>query len=49
MRLNKLEEEQTIIEELVKQLQGVFVNSLILFKYDKATYLDVIAAQTNRL
>lgn len=49
VQIEKLEEQQTIAENLVKQADTVVNNSLTLYKYNEATYLEVIMAQTNKL
>lgn len=48
-QLQKLEEEQQITEQLVVKAGDVVNQSLTLFKYDRATYLEIILAQTNKL
>ncbi|WP_313001631.1 TolC family protein [Chryseobacterium gleum] len=47
--LNKLEEQQKISEQLVLQAKSNVNNSLMLYKYNEATYLDVLLSQTNKL
>lgn len=49
VQIEKLEEQQAIAENLVKQAETVVNNSLTLYKYNEATYLEVIVAQTNKL
>ncbi|KIO51847.1 TolC family protein [Flavobacterium hibernum] len=49
VQIQKLEEQQIIAQALVTRTEHVVVNSLTLYKYNEANYLDVIVAQTNRL
>lgn len=47
--IEKLEEQQKINAGLVYKSENAIQNSMTLFKYDMATYIEVIAAQTNKL
>lgn len=49
VQIQKLEEQQVIAQALVRRTEHLVVNSLTLYKYNEANYLDVIAAQTNKL
>lgn len=49
VQIDKLEEQQLIAESLVKKADTVVNNSLTLYKYGEATYLEVIIAQANKL
>ncbi len=48
-QLEKLEQQHQITEQLVLKADAVVGQALTLFKYDSATYLDIILAQTNKL
>lgn len=49
VQIEKLKEQQTIAESLVQQAETVVNNSLTLYRYGEATYLEVILAQSNKL
>ncbi|PBJ07996.1 TolC family protein [Flavobacterium sp. ACN6] len=49
VQIEKLEAQQKIAEGLVERTKSVVTNSLTLYKYNEATYLDVITAQTSKL
>lgn len=47
--IEKLKEQQAVAESLVKQSDTLINNSLKLYQFGEATYLEVILAQTNKL
>lgn len=49
VQIEKLEEQQKIAEGLVDKADEVVKNSLTLYQYNEATYLEVILAQSNKL
>lgn len=49
VQIQKLEQQQAIAEGLVERSKSIVTNSLTLYKYNEANYLDVIVAQTNKL
>ncbi|WP_292010598.1 efflux transporter outer membrane subunit [Chryseobacterium sp.] len=49
VQIEKLEEQQVIAEGLVKKSDEAVKKADILFKYNSATYVEVILAQTNKL
>ncbi|MNJ95430.1 Outer membrane protein OprM precursor [compost metagenome] len=49
VKIQKLEEQRLIAGEVIKQSREIVDKSLLLYKYNEATYLEVIIAQTNRL
>ncbi len=49
IQIEKLEVQQKIAESLVTKAEDVVNNSLTLYRFNEATYLEVIVAQSNRL
>lgn len=49
VQIEKLEEQQAIAQGLVQKAEKVVHNSLTSYKYNEATYIEVIVAQTNKL
>lgn len=49
VKIQKLEEQRLIAREVIKQSREIVDKSLLLYKYNEGTYLEVIIAQTNRL
>lgn len=49
IQIQKLEEQQKISEGLVRKSNEAVEKADLLFKYNSATYLEVILAQTNKL
>ena len=49
VQIDKLEEQETIAIGLVEKADVVVTNSLKLYQFGEATYLDVILAQSNKL
>ncbi len=49
VQIDKLEEQETIAVGLVEKADVVVTNSLKLYQFGEATYLDVILAQSNKL
>lgn len=49
VQIQKLEEQQKIAEGLVKKSNEAVQKADLLFKYNSATYVEVILAQTNKL
>ncbi|MFL9831803.1 TolC family protein [Flavobacterium sp. ST-87] len=49
VQIQKLEQQQKIAEGLVERSKTIVTNSVTLYKYNEANYLDVIIAQTNKL
>lgn len=49
VQIDKLEEQETIASGLVEKADVVVNNSLKLYQFGEATYLDVILAQSNKL
>jgi len=44
-----LDEQRLIAADVIKQSREIVDKSLLLYKYNEGTYLEVIIAQTNRL
>ena len=49
VQIDKLEEQETIAIGLIEKADVVVTNSLKLYQFGDATYLDVILAQSNKL
>ena len=49
VQIQKLEEQQKIAEGLVRKSTVAVQKADVLFKYNSATYVEVILAQTNKL
>lgn len=49
MQIQKLEEQQKIAEGLAVKSGEAVKKADLLFKYNSATYVEVIIAQTNKL
>jgi outer membrane protein TolC len=49
IRIQKLEEQEAISLQMVDRAGVMVNNSLTLFRYNNASYLEVILAQTNKL
>lgn len=49
VQIEKLEEQQSIAENLVVKSNEATNKADILFRYNSTTYLEVILAQTNKL
>ncbi|WP_426791133.1 efflux transporter outer membrane subunit [Sphingobacterium sp. WOUb80] len=49
VKIQKLDEQRLIAGEVIKQSREIVDKSLLLYKYNEGTYLEVIIAQTNRL
>lgn len=49
VQIQKLEEQEKISDSMVTQSGRLVDNALLLYKYNDATYLEVIVAQTNKL
>lgn len=49
VQIEKLEEQEVIATGLVEKAENVVNNSLKLYQYGEATYLEVIVAQSNKL
>ncbi|WP_333888829.1 TolC family protein [Sphingobacterium siyangense] len=49
VKIQKLDEQRLIAADVIKQSREIVDKSLLLYKYNEGTYLEVIIAQTNRL
>ncbi|VTP91672.1 TolC family protein [Sphingobacterium daejeonense] len=49
VQIEKLDEQQEVAEGLVATATKAVENSLTLYRYDGATYIEVILAQSNKL
>lgn len=49
VQIEKLEAQETIAETMIQKANDIVTNSLKLYQFGEATYLEVILSQTNRL